>query len=91
MADYRAIGKFLRSGQPTEPVPIALRDLPPVGISHAERIIARSRNERGRPRDAIEKRISRFLSEQKPSRGAGGIGKPAKRKRAWKGAEDVYR
>jgi hypothetical protein len=33
MPDYRAI---LRLGQPTEPVPIALRDLPPVTDSHAE-------------------------------------------------------
>jgi hypothetical protein len=61
MPDYRAIGKFLRNGQPSEPVPIALRDLPPIETSHADQIITRSQNERGRPRKAVEEKIARFL------------------------------
>jgi hypothetical protein len=65
MPDYRAIGKFLRNGQPTEPVPIALPNLPPIISSHAEQIIARSRDERGRPRKAVEEEITRFLRKPK--------------------------
>jgi len=61
MPDYRAIGKFLESGQPTEPVPIALPHLPPIDGSHADALIARSPNERSRPREAVEVRLERFL------------------------------
>src|SRR5271154_6948988 len=51
---YRILSPFLANGKPTEPVPIALRDLQPVTGSHAEQILARSGNERGRPREALE-------------------------------------
>jgi hypothetical protein len=68
MPDYQAIGKFLRSGQPTEPVPIALRDVPPITTSHAEQIIARSRNERSRPREVVEEKLTRFLASQAEKR-----------------------
>jgi hypothetical protein len=73
MPDYQAIGKFLRRGQPTEPVRIALRDLPPIGTSHADQIIARSRNERSRPREVVEEKLTRFL--------AGGTVSPRQRNR----------
>jgi hypothetical protein len=53
--------KFLTNGQPTEPVPLALRDLPPIDDSHSDALIARSRNERSRPREGVEAMLERFL------------------------------
>jgi hypothetical protein len=52
--------RFLKEGQPTEPAPIALRDLPPITTSQAEQILARSRNGRGRPPEAVEASWSGF-------------------------------
>src|ERR1700736_7037178 len=72
-------------------VPIALRDLPPITVSHAEQILARSRNERSRPREAIEQKLKLFLGQRKLFSDAGGIVKPAKRKRSAWPADDVYR
>lgn len=64
-SNYRAIAKFLVSERPTNPIRLELSKLPDIGRSHAEQIIARSRNERGRPQDAVRERIRRFLAPDK--------------------------
>jgi len=64
LPDYRAFAKFLQNGKTSNILQLALEKMPDT-VSHAEQIIRRSRNERGRQRTVVEARIRRFLEGTK--------------------------
>lgn len=62
LANFRAIGKFLIDGVPSNPVGITLPPAPPPINRRVDRLVANSRIRFGRDRAQVEARITRFLA-----------------------------
>jgi hypothetical protein len=63
LRNFHAWARLLRHGIPTSPIPLKLYDAPPPRRRDAHRLIETSRARFGRPRNEVEERIKRFLSE----------------------------